>query len=501
MRFLLSMVILLICFASCSQKSQQKPNIVIIYTDDLGIGDVSCYQSGKIHTPAIDKMASEGIRFTNGYATSATCTPSRYSLLTGEYPWRNKRAAVLPSNAALLIDPESPTLPKLLKQQGYTTGVVGKWHLGLGDGNIDWNQSIVQGANSVGFDYSYIMAATNDRVPTVYVEDGNVVNLDKDDPIKVSYNKNFKGEPTGKENPELLKMFPSHGHDMSINNGISRIGYMTGGQTALWIDEDMADTFLAKATQFVKQNQNEPFFLFYALHQPHVPRVPNQRFEGKSGMGARGDAILEADWCVSELLNTLDNLGLSENTLVIFSSDNGPVLDDGYQDKAAELLGEHTPWGNLRGGKYSLYDAGTHIPFIVRWKGHIHPKVSDALISQVDIYGSLAQLLQVDNKRPDSQMLFPVLTGNSKKGRKQYISEGLQGRLAFHEDQWVLIPPYKGSKKVPWGVEMETGFSSTMQLYNLKEDPGQKHNLAEDRPEQVKKMIKHFEAIKNATNH
>ncbi len=501
MRFLLSMVILLICFASCSQKSQQKPNIVIIYTDDLGIGDVSCYQSGRIHTPAIDKMASEGIRFTNGYATSATCTPSRYSLLTGEYPWRNKRAAVLSGNAALLIDPESPTLPKLLKQQGYTTGVVGKWHLGLGDGNIDWNQSIVQGANSVGFDYSYIMAATNDRVPTVYVEDGNVVNLDKDDPIKVSYNKNFKGEPTGKDNSELLKMLPSHGHDMSINNGISRIGYMTGGQSALWIDEDMADTFLAKAKLFVKHNQNEPFFLFYALHQPHVPRVPNQRFEGKSGMGARGDAILEADWCVSELLNTLDNLGLSENTLVIFSSDNGPVLDDGYQDEAAELLGEHTPWGNLRGGKYSLYDAGTHIPFIVRWKGHIQPKVSDALISQVDIYGSLAQLLQVDNKRPDSQMLLPVLTGNSKKGRKQYISEGLQGRLAFHEDQWVLIPPYKGSKKVPWGVDMETGFSSTMQLYNLKDDPGQKHNLAEDRPEQVTKMIKHFEAIKNATSH
>ncbi len=483
--------------SSCSTPSPKSPNIVIIYADDLGIGDVSCYQAGTLQTPGIDQMAAEGLRFTNGYATAATCTPSRYSLLTGEYPWRNKRAAVLQGNAPLLIDPSSNTLPKLLQQNGYSTAVVGKWHLGLGDGNVDWNTHIQQGANKVGFDYSYIMAATNDRVPTVFVENGEVVNLDKNDPIKVDYRHNFEGEPTGKDNPELLKIHPSHGHDMSITNGISRIGYMTGGQSALWVDEDMADTFLVKAKEFVKHNQNKTFFLFYALHQPHVPRVPHHRFAGKSGMGPRGDAILEADWCVSEFLKTLDDLGLSENTLVIFSSDNGPVLDDGYQDEAQERLGNHTPWGQFRGGKYSLYDAGTHIPFIARWKGQIKPGVSDALISQVDLYGSIAELLQTENKRPDSQGLFNVLTGQSAQGRNHHITEGLQGRLAYREASWVLIPPHKGPKKISWGVDMETGFSLKPQLYNVKDDPSQQNDLADEYPEKVEQMMKSFLAIKS----
>lgn len=489
--------ILLAGITSCSDSTPTKPNIVIIYADDLGIGDVSCYQQGTLNTPGIDQIASEGIRFTNGYATAATCTPSRYSLLTGEYPWRNKRAAVLAGNAALLIEPDSYTLPKLLKENGYTTAVIGKWHLGLGNGNINWNVPITMGANEVGFDHSYIMAATNDRVPTVYVQDGHIVNLDENDPIMVDYRHNFEGEPTGKDNPELLKIHPSHGHDMSITNGISRIGYMKGGKSALWVDEDMADTFLDKAKGFVSQNQDKPFFLFYALHQPHVPRAPNQRFAGKSGMGPRGDAILEADWCVSEFLKTLDELGLSENTLVIFSSDNGPVLDDGYQDQSDVLLGEHTPWGIFRGGKYSLYDAGTHVPFMARWKGQIKPGVSDALISQVDLYASIASLLQTDNLRPDSENLLDALMGKTTTGRNHNITEGLQGRLAYREGDWVMIPPHRGGKKISWGVDMETGFSSEPQLYNLKADPGQKNDLASEFPERVEQMQQRFDVIKS----
>ncbi|MBK3519739.1 sulfatase family protein [Carboxylicivirga marina] len=496
--FLISCAFLLTVLSGCSQKTPTQPNIVIIYADDLGIGDVSCYQAGTLNTPGIDRIATEGIRFTNGYATAATCTPSRYSLLTGEYPWRNERARVLAGNSALLIDTTANTLPKLLKANGYTTAVVGKWHLGLGDGNINWNVPITMGANEVGFDRSYIMAATNDRVPTVYVDNGNIVNLDVNDPIEVSYHKNFEGEPTGKENPELLKIHPSHGHNNSITNGISRIGYMKGGKSALWVDEAMADNFLDKAKQFVSQNKNNPFFLFYALHQPHVPRVPNQRFAGSSGMGPRGDAILEADWCVSEFLKTLDELGLSENTLVIFSSDNGPVLDDGYQDQSDVLIGEHTPWGNFRGGKYSLYDAGTHVPFLARWKGQIKPGVSDALISQVDLYASIAALLNNENKRPDSQNLLNTLTGKTKTGRSEHITEGLQGRLAYREGDWVLIPPYKGGKKISWGVDMETGFSSKPQLYNVKEDPGQQNDLADEMPEKVQQMQLKFNAIRTS---
>ncbi len=499
-RFLLNIIllILLIIFNGCSgeQPLQQSPNIVIIYADDLGLGDVSCYNQGALTTPGLDKMAAEGIRFTNGYATAATCTPSRYSLLTGEYPWRNSRAAVLQGNAALLIDPASETLPKMMKEAGYATGVVGKWHLGLGDGGVNWNKTISKGANQVGFDYSYIMAATNDRTPTVYVENGDVVNLDLNDPIEVNYRKNFEGEPTGRENPELLKIHPSHGHDMSISNGISRIGYMKGGKSALWIDENMADTFLIKAQQFVKQHKEEPFFLFYALHQPHVPRVPHQRFAGRSGMGPRGDAILEADWCVNEFLAFLDKEGLSENTLVIFSSDNGPVLDDGYKDQADELIGKHTPWGQMRGGKYSLYDAGTHVPFITRWKGTIQPTVSDALISQVDIYASIAELIQKSSSRSDSQGLLTVLTGQSNRGREYHITEGLKGRLAYREGDWVLIPPYEGGKKISWGVDMETGFLSEPQLFNLKDDPSQKNNLATQWPDRVASMMAAFIAIR-----
>jgi len=477
---------------ACSNAVQQKPNVVIIYADDLGLGDVSCYSEGTLATPGLDKLAAEGLRFTNGYATSATCTPSRYSLLTGEYPWRNRKAAVLAGNAPLLIDPASETVPKLMCQAGYRTGVVGKWHLGLGDGQVDWNTTIHAGANQVGFEYSYIMAATNDRTPTVYVENGDVVNLNADDPIHVNYQKNFEGEPTGRENPELLKMLPSQGHDMSISNGISRIGYMKGGKSALWVDENMADTFLVKAKQFVKQHKEEPFFLFYALHQPHVPRVPHQRFAGKSGMGPRGDAILEADWCVSEFMNYLDELGLSDNTLVIFSSDNGPVLDDGYHDQSDELIGDHTPWGNMRGGKYSLYDAGTHVPFIARWKGTIAPDVSDALVSQVDIYASIAELIGEDNTRYDSQNLLAALTGKSTSGRSSHITEGLQGRLAYREGNWVLIPPYEGGKKISWGVDMETGFSAKPQLFNLKDDPSQANDLAAQLPERVNLMMEAF---------
>ena len=316
------------------------PNIVIIYLDDLGYGDVGAYGSVALKTPNIDKLANGGIRFTDGYASSATCSPSRYALLTGTYPWRNERAKILSGTAPLLIDTAQMTIPKMLQARGYSTGIVGKWHLGLGDGNVDWNDRISPGPNEIGFDYSYIMAATQDRVPTVYIENGYVVGSDPGDPILVNYQENFHGEPTGKDNPELLKMKWHHGHNNSIVNGIPRIGYMKGGEKAKWIDEEMADVFLAKAKEYILRNQDNPFFLYYALQQPHVPRTPHERFVGSSGMGPRGDVIVEADWCIGELVKTLEKQGLLENTLIILSSDNGPVLNDGYYDDAVEKLGE-----------------------------------------------------------------------------------------------------------------------------------------------------------------
>ena len=473
--------------------TRESPNIIIIYADDLGYGDVSAYQAGTLNTPSIDHLADGGVRFTRGYAASATCSPSRFALLTGMYPWRNEKARILSGTAPLLIDTARLTLPKMLKAKGYQTGIVGKWHLGLGDGHVDWNQHITPGPNEVGFDYAYIMAATQDRVPTVYIENGRVEGLEADDPIQVSYEENFPGEPTGLENPEMLKMKWHHGHNQSIVNGIPRIGYMKGGEKARWIDEDMADVFLDKAQEYIQENKEQPFFLYYALQQPHVPRTPHKRFVGSSGMGPRGDVIVEADWCIGELVNTLENEGLLENTLIILSSDNGPVLNDGYYDDAVEKLGDHTPWGPLRGGKYSLFEAGTRVPLIAFWQGKIQPSVSDAMISQLDLLSSLAAIVGSDKRGPDSRELSDVLLGKSEQGREHLIIQAT-GRTALRSGNWAMIPPHEGPA-VSKNVNIEIGNSNEYQLYNLEEDLGQQNNLAEENPEKLQELITVYEEL------
>ena len=288
-------------------KAQSKPNIVIIYTDDLGVGDISANGATKVKTPNIDRIANQGLRFTNAYATAATCTPSRFSLLTGKYAWRKSGTNIAPGDAALIIPTNEETMPGMLQKAGYQTAVVGKWHLGLGPaGGPVWNSDIKPGPLEVGFNYSFIMPATGDRVPCVYMENYRIVDLDPADPITVSYKEKIGNEPTGKENPELLKLNYSHGHDATIVNGVSRIGWMTGGKKARWIDEDMADVFTGRAVNFIEKNAKNPFFLYFATQDIHVPRVPHSRFVGKSGMGARGDAILQLDWTVGEVLKTLD---------------------------------------------------------------------------------------------------------------------------------------------------------------------------------------------------
>lgn len=472
-----------------------KPNIVIIYLDDLGYGDVSSYGQTTLPTPNIDKLAEGGVRFTNAYASSATCTPSRYALLTGVYPWRNKDAKILSGTAPLIIDTDQSTIPKMLKGAGYYTGVVGKWHLGLGTGKVNWNEGVSPGPNQVGFDYSYIMAATQDRVPTVYLENGTVEGLDPNDPIEISYEKNFPGEPTGLKNPELTSMKWDHGHNNSIVNGIPRIGFMKGGEQARWSDVDMADHFLLKAQAYVTEHQSGPFFLYYALQQPHVPRTPHPRFVGKSGMGPRGDVILEADWAVGEFVRTLDSLGLLENTLIVLSSDNGPVLNDGYEDQAVALIGQHKPAGPLRGGKYSLFEAGTRVPTIAYWKGRIEPKVSSALVCQLDLLSSLAQLTDQDVGDTDSQPLLPVWLGESEKGREDLVIEAT-GRTALRQGDFLFIPAYPGYRQVSPNVNIETGNAKEAQLYNTAEDIGQQNNLATELPEKTAEMKKAFLSIR-----
>jgi arylsulfatase A-like enzyme len=491
-----SFLVFTVSLKSSSQTNNKtvKPNIVFIYLDDLGYGDLSCYGATEIKTPNIDALAKGGVRFTNGYATSATCTPSRYGLLTGVYPWRNKDAKILPGSAPLLIGKDQLTIPKMLKEKGYQTAVVGKWHLGLGTGIVDWNQQLDAGPNDVGFDYSYIMAATQDRVPTIYIDNGKVVNLDSKDPIVVNYDKNFPGQPTGKENPELLSMKWHHGHNSSIVNGIPRIGYVSGGASANWSDVDLADHFLAKAQTYVKSHKAEPFFLYYALNQPHVPRTPNPRFVGKSGMGPRGDVILEADYCVGEIIKTLKEEGVLDNTLIVFSSDNGPVLNDGYYDDAVEKLGNHKPNGPLRGGKYSLLEAGTRVPFFTYWKGQIKPLVSDALVCQIDLLESIAKLVNIDVKSTDSQELLDVFMGKSNKGRTNLVIEA-NTKTAFRQGDFIMIPPYPGDPILE-EVNIEMGNDKDFQLYNLKKDIGQKNNLAKAQPKKLKELMKNFELIR-----
>lgn len=492
----------LLAFVSCKEEKKSvetpkeitKPNIVIIYADDLGYGELGAYGATALKTPNLDRLANGGMRFTNGYASSATCTPSRYALLTGIYPWRNEQAKILPGTAPLIIDTAQNTIPKMLKKQGYHTGIVGKWHLGLGTGNVNWNERISPGPNEVGFDYSNILAATQDRVPTVYIENGHVVNLDPNDPIEVNYQENFEGEPTGLENPEMLKMKWHHGHNNSIVNGIPRIGFMKGGEAAKWVDEDMADYFLAEAQTYVKEHKDKPFFLYYALQQPHVPRTPHSRFVGASGMGPRGDVIVEADAMVGEFVKTLEAEGLLENTLIVFSSDNGPVVNDGYYDDSVEKLGDHTPAGVLRGGKYSLFEAGTRVPFFTYWKGKISSGVSDAMVSQLDLFSSIAALVDSNERTDDSQELLDLFLGQGQEGREQMVIEATS-RTAFRQGDWAMIPPYDGPQ-INTQVNIELANSDVYLLYNLKEDIGQQNNLAKTNPEKLQQMIKAYEAIR-----
>ncbi len=457
-----------------------RPNIVFILADDIGYGDLSCYGAKQVSTPNLDRLAKMGLRFTDAHTTSATCTPSRYAIMTGEYPWRKPGTNVLPGDAKLIIDPAQPTLPRMLQSAGYKTGCVGKWHLGLGNGGVDWNGEISPGPLELGFDESFIIPATGDRVPCVYIEGHRVVGLNPKDPIAVSYLKKVGDEPTGKEHPEYLKMPLSAGHDMTIVNGISRIGYMSGGHSALWVDEDMAGVLNRRALKFIDDHHKEPFFLYFATHDIHVPRVPSAQFRGTSHCGVRCDVIRELDDSAGQVLAALEKYGLMENTIIIFSSDNGAVVDDGYADGAAESLNGHKPSGPLRGGKYSVYEGGTRVPFSVTWKGKIQPGVSDAMISQVDLLASFAAFTGSKVAAKDSQDISGALFGKAKTARTELV-EHAGARLGLRQGQW----KYAGA-----------GGNQKAELFDLSSDPGETKDLSQQKPQLMKQMAQRLAAIR-----
>jgi Arylsulfatase A and related enzymes len=320
-----------------------------------------------------------------------------------------------------------------------------------------------------------------------------VANYDASAPIEVSYKENFPGEPTGKDNPELLyNLKPSHGHDMSIVNGISRIGYMKGGGKALWKDENIADSITSHAVDFIKVNKDKPFFMYFCTNDVHVPRFPHDRFRGKNEMGLRGDAIVEFDWSVGQIMDTLDELHLTDNTLIILTSDNGPVVDDGYDDHAEELLHGHKPAGPWRGYKYSSFEGGTAVPMIVSWQGNIKANAeSDALTSQIDYMASLGALINATfpkGSRPDSQNHISTLLGNDTAHRDYVLEQSSNHVISVRTPNWKYIDPSNGPKMIPWGPKIETGNSPKPQLFDISRSLYESTNVASSHPEIVEKM-------------
>ncbi|MEX0325037.1 MAG: arylsulfatase [Puniceicoccaceae bacterium] len=472
--------------------ANDQPNIIVIYADDVGYGDLGCYGATGVDTPNLDMLANRGIRFTSAYASSSTCTPSRYSLLTGEYAFRNEDAIILPGNAPLIINPGKPTIASILKTCGYTTALVGKWHLGLGSATepLDWNGDIAPGPRELGFDYSFHMAATGDRVPTVYIENGRIVNLDPSDPVAVSYKEPIGNDPTGISHPHLLKNQADEQHAKTIVDGTSRIGYMTGGNAARWTDEEMPDTFLGKAVEFIESNKEGPFFLYYATHENHVPRVPHPRFRGSSSLGVRGDAIVQMDWGIGILMEALQKHGIARDTIVIFSSDNGPVLYDGYYDGAVEMNGAHKPAGPWRGGKYSAWEGGTRLPFILSWPGTVKPGLSEALISHTDLLASFAALTGAEipeGRAQDSQNLLDALMGKTETGRDYLIQQGVKME-AIRKGPWKYLPPGEVRNRGKIGVFPTDKINGQGALFYLPEDPMEQNNVAYRYPAKVKEL-------------
>lgn len=509
-----------------SGQGVERPNIIVIMADDLGFGDLSCYGATSIKTPNIDRLAASGIRFTSGYCSASTCTPTRYSFLTGKYAFRTPGTGVAPPNGPAIIEPDTVTIASLLKDVGYQTKVIGKWHLGLGPRQNEanktaekssdsetvrtvgpnWNGELKPGPLEIGFNSCYLLPTTNDRVPQVFVADHHVENLDPSDPLWVGDKKPSDDHPTGETDRGSLKMDWSHGHNQTIHNGISRIGFYTGGNAARFRDEDLANAWVEKSREFIKGNRDRPFFLFFASHDIHVPRVTHAYFSGLSKMGPRGDSILQLDYCVGELINMVNQMGLTHKTLFVFVSDNGPVMDDGYKDEALEKLGDHRAAGPFKGGKYSVCEGGTRTPFLISWPGVVAPAVSDEMVTTVDLARSCASIAGAkipEGACSDSFDLSNVLLGKpDAKGRDHVLQQNNNGnqfglRVRDDSGDWKLIEAPNGQM---YNVKVEETLRSTKvpkyQLFNLEADAGETNDVAGEHPDVVERLKNRLAEIK-----
>ncbi|MCM1028661.1 MAG: sulfatase-like hydrolase/transferase [Pseudoflavonifractor sp.] len=422
-------------------------------------------------------------------------------------PWRKAGTGVLQGNEAMIIGRDQYTVADMFHDAGYATAAIGKWHLGLGSktGQQDWNGRLDLTPSDIGFDYHYIQAATADRVPCVYIEQDTVANYDSSSPIQVSYYANFDGEPTGVSHRSTLRVDWTHGHNQSIVDSISRIGYMKGGGKALWKDANIADSIVAHSRRFIMEHKDDPFFMCLCTNDVHVPRWPHGHFRGRSSMGLRGDAISSFDWTVGEVMKALEDAGVDGNTLVIITSDNGPVMDDGYDDKAYGLLAGHQPTGGFRGDKYSNYEGGTMVPMIVRWPARVKPQAeaNATLMSLIDLFGSMGSLIGVDlpaGAAPDSGDMLAQLLGESRENRPWVSELGQKTTISVRTDRWKYIPATASNGQLGWnatghdGAVINTGDRTGVQLFDMQADPFETTNVAGQYPDTVARMEKVWRA-------
>jgi arylsulfatase A len=509
-------------FLSCNSISkkqaeaqvQQKPNVVYILVDDLGYGDIGCYGATKVKTPNIDKLATEGKIFTDAHSASAVCTPSRYALLTGQYPLRGNNGKGIwgpaPVTSRLLIDTDQLTIADVFKNSGYSTAALGKWHLGFGKDENKWEQPLSPGPNDLGFDYYYGVPVVNSAPPYVYVENTNVVGADANDPlVYIGRGKPEEATPITPIPPEASQrtpnMFKGAVEAHKLYNDYT-VGTVLAGKAVDWITDKTS-----KKSDGEKQN---PFFLYLATTHIHHPFTPGSNFQGKSDAELYGDFIQELDWMVGQVTSTLEKQGVSDNTLVVLTSDNGAMLNLGGRNA---VKAGHKINGDLLGFKFGVWEGGHRVPFIAKWPSKIDAgTISNQLICNVDILATFMALTGQDSStlgNTDSVNVLPALLGSPEEQiRKELVlAAHKQTHLSLRKGKWMYIPAkgsggFTGSKpqQHAWGGAPAVAFvggvnsdiengkikedAQVAQLYNLEEDKYQATNIYSEHPEVVKEM-------------
>lgn len=487
-------VLVIILAAGCTktaptQLPEKQPNILVLYADDLGYGDLTCYNAeSKIPTPHLDRLAEQGMRFTDGHSSSGICTPSRYALLTGRYHWR-KFYGIVGAFEDSVFDPEELTLPEMLQQQGYVTAAIGKWHLGWdwtsilkpdaepnpygdrgrttwGYEDMDWSKPIANGPLAHGFDYYFGDTVIN-FPPYCWIENDQVTQV-PDTMMDTDLFKPIKeGRWECRPGPMVTGWDPYENIPVTTAKGVEKIHeYAQGGK---------------------------PFFLFFAFPSPHAPIIPNDEFDGTSGAGPYGDFVVETDAACGQLMQALEEAGVADNTIVIFSADNGPEF---YAYPREEKYG-HWSSHPLRGLKQDIYEGGHRVPYLIKWPGVIEPgSVSDALVSQIDYMATFAGILGVDlpgDQAVDSHNLLPVLKGESDSVRTTHIHNTWQDRYAIRHENWLLIDTATGYSRDPAeGWEKRHGYpadnDAPVELYEMSQDIGQRQDVAAQHPETVAEL-------------